>query len=176
MSVETACEKTVAIAAPSTPVCNTKINRLSSRMFSVDETTIARKGVLLSPRARRMQEQRLYDIVMIIPPNIMQPYRRLSCRICSDVRRARSAVLRVVMLNTVSSAARKAESLMDAAADWRRAVWFSLPQHWAMITEKPFAIPCRKPMTSKISTDILPTAASASSPRPLPTMTVSANV
>lgn len=58
MRVETACEKTVAIAAPSAPVFNTKMSRLSSRIFSADEITIARKGVLLSPNARRMQEQR----------------------------------------------------------------------------------------------------------------------
>ena len=56
MPVETPCANTVAMAALVTPQPNTRTKTESSNTLTIEETTIAINGVLLSPSARNRAE------------------------------------------------------------------------------------------------------------------------
>ena len=53
---EMTCERTVAAAAPHTPVFRMNIKKLSSRIFTIVDIIIAISGVLLSPSALSIPE------------------------------------------------------------------------------------------------------------------------
>ena len=53
------CEKTVAMAAPATPHPSVRMQNKSSTMFSMVEKSRNQNGVLLSPNARMMLDNKL---------------------------------------------------------------------------------------------------------------------
>ncbi len=64
-------ERTVAQAAPATPIPKQRIKTRSKAMFRRAAAVRKKRGVRLSPRARRMPERRLYSMVAGMPPKTM---------------------------------------------------------------------------------------------------------
>ena len=66
-SADTACAMMVAHAAPATPIWNSRMQAKSSTMLMIQAMIRKIKGVLLSPSARRILENRLKNTDVTIP-------------------------------------------------------------------------------------------------------------
>ena len=104
---------TVAAAAPAIPVFKAKMKIMSRRIFIAEEMIIALKGVLPSPMARSIPEQRLYETVTASPPKIILPYRRVSFKIWGSVCIMLSRSFMNIRLSAVRTRAIMAHSFTD---------------------------------------------------------------
>ena len=78
------------MAAPAMPQWKTRTKIRSSTILVMDAAIMAWRGVLLSPKERRMEADRLYAMITGIPRKMIRRYNRelsiISSGVCNSVR------------------------------------------------------------------------------------------
>ena len=108
------------------------------------------------------------------PAKITYPYRRLISRISSGVDRSIRSLLKKVRLKPVMTNAMMTDNLTEELTALLRALISPAPYFCPMMTANPPVSPMENPKIRKVRGPMFPTAPRASSPRPNPTIHVSA--
>ena len=134
------------------------------------------RGVSESPMARSADEHMLYSMENIIPSKIIRIYERDIPIMPAGVLSALSIGVRKVTLKNMRKTAVALPRIREAATLFLTPFSSFAPKNLAVMTEKPFVSPSKNPIIREFREEVAPTAASAVSPRQLPTIRVSARL
>ena len=143
---DTACERSVATAAPSTPMSNWMIKYRSSPTLSKLVSTKKYSGVLLSPSARMMALVMLYRNTNGMPAKMQPMYRQASSKISAGVCISCMMGRVSATVATVSTPPNPRHSQAALATLRRMAGRSRAPNCCAMGMANPLQMPVQKPM------------------------------
>ena len=145
-------------------------------MFTADANPIATNGVLPSPSARRIPDSRLYVMTIGAPPIMIRRYIAASGRIASGVcKRCSTGTIKnwipTAIAMEITAPARTPDAMPCLSVRLSPA-----PNSWEYRIENPCVRPLSNPMNIQLNQSPAPSAASASTPMPFPTIIVSTTV
>ena len=157
----TACETTVARAAPGIPQPRTIINTGSNTVFSISPKARRYVGRWLSPSARMRFVCIAKNIISAAPPYIMLIKETASSRISGGVCIRTSSGRAESHPRRVNTSAITRVSSAHAAALRRTPRESLAPNRCPVHIERPVVVPIMKPIMRNIRLPVQPTAASA---------------
>ncbi len=172
-ATETACEATVARAAPPTPSPAPRTSATTRAMLRPQQTARNTRGVRESPMARTIAARKLKNIVVTAPAKLtvakVRAWGTSSGGVWSRVSAGPVARRATAVRTTLAAAVRTA----PVATERRTAAASPAPNACAVGIAKPDVMPHAKPSSRNSRLPVEPTAARASTPSVRPTMNAS---